>query len=223
MASLLAAAPAAAQTCPGTGDCCEDNGTAGCQDTSCCEQVCLLDGFCCLNTWDANCANLALTVCGAGVCGGAVCPGPGDCCADNGTPACDDVACCDLVCEQNGFCCSSNWDQECADLALSLCAPESCSGISCEGIGDCCSENGSGSCEEESCCSQVCAQDSFCCETLWDEQCVTLAESLCGVCTQPVPTVSEGVRPLLAALLLAAGLGLIWSRVQRPVTSTPTR
>ena len=154
-ASLLAAAPAAAQTCPGTGDCCEDNGTPGCQDTTCCEQVCLLDGFCCASTWDANCANLGLTICGAGVCGGAVCPGPGDCCADNGTPACDDVACCDLVCEQNGFCCSSNWDQECADLALSACAPGSCSGITCEGIGDCCSENGSGSCEAESCCSQA--------------------------------------------------------------------
>jgi hypothetical protein len=173
--------------------------------------VCLIDGFCCLSSWDANCANIALTVCGAGACGAPVCPGPGDCCADNGTPACDDVGCCDLVCAQDGFCCSTNWDQNCADLALSLCSPSSCSGATCVGIGDCCSENGSPSCDDESCCSQVCAQDAFCCDTLWDDQCVTLAESLCAeICLEtPIPAASRSALRLVAGLLLAVGLVLV--------------
>jgi hypothetical protein len=222
-ASWLTAPPAMAQSCPGSGDCCTDNGTPGCQDSQCCAQVCLLDGFCCSSVWDASCATLALTVCGAGACGAAVCPGPGDCCADNGSPACDDVACCDLVCAEDGFCCSTGWDQDCADLAASLCAPGSCSGATCEGLGDCCSENGSGSCEEESCCSLVCDQDSFCCDTLWDEQCAMLASSLCAVCSQPVPVVSDAVRPVLVAMLLVAGAGLVWTRGPSGVVAARVR
>lgn len=33
--------------CPGSGDCCESNGTPGCNDESCCELVCTQDAFCC--------------------------------------------------------------------------------------------------------------------------------------------------------------------------------
>jgi hypothetical protein len=209
--SFVLAVPAAAQTCPGTGDCCTANPTPGCADAACCDQVCLIDGFCCLSSWDANCASLALTICGAEACSGSVCPGPGDCCADNGTPACDDFDCCELVCAQDGFCCSTSWDQNCADLALNVCNASSCSGVTCAGIGDCCSENGSPSCEDESCCAQVCAQDAFCCDTLWDGQCVALAEGLCAaICSEPsVPAVTTPGRRLLVSVLLVAGSAIL--------------
>lgn len=213
LGGVLVAEPSAAQTCPGTGSCCEANGSPGCDDATCCQQICDLDGFCCFD-WDATCANSAQTLCA--VCSGASCPGPGDCCVDNGTPSCDDNACCQQVCAQDGSCCSNSWDQNCADLALTLCGGGSCSGATCEGIGDCCSANGSPSCEQESCCAAVCAQDAFCCETVWDSQCAALAESLCAVfCSPPVAIpvlVPLWGHAVLVLMLLATTCLFFWSR-----------
>jgi hypothetical protein len=174
---LCVGGSAGAQSCPGSGDCCSANGTAGCSETSCCDSVCAVDPFCCLSAWDANCASLATSLCPS--CSTQTCPGPGDCCEINGTPGCDDTACCQQVCAQDGFCCSTDWDEDCQQLALSLCPASACSGVTCEGLGDCCSANGSPSCEAESCCSVVCTQDAFCCETDWDQQCANLAATLC--------------------------------------------
>ncbi len=61
-----------AQLCgPGEGDCCQDggNGTALCEDVSCCEIVCDIDSTCCSGTWDSDCAALARNKC-------EVCPPP---------------------------------------------------------------------------------------------------------------------------------------------------
>ena len=46
-----------------SGSCCEDNGSPGCEDSECCEQICQADLFCCENEWDQICAELALTSC----------------------------------------------------------------------------------------------------------------------------------------------------------------
>ncbi|MFQ5512875.1 MAG: thrombospondin type 3 repeat-containing protein [Myxococcota bacterium] len=58
-------------------DCCEANGSPGCQDPVCTERVCACDVFCCNNTWDASCAGIGLSDsrCGAEIlchdlCGG---------------------------------------------------------------------------------------------------------------------------------------------------------
>ncbi len=47
------------------GDCCEANGTPGCDDAELTECVCALDPFCCENEWDDLCAGAAVDQCGA--------------------------------------------------------------------------------------------------------------------------------------------------------------
>ncbi|MFQ5489200.1 MAG: hypothetical protein ACE5GE_00650, partial [Phycisphaerae bacterium] len=48
---------------PGSGDCCSDNGTPGCEDPTCCDLVCAADSFCCDTTWDGLCADTAAALC----------------------------------------------------------------------------------------------------------------------------------------------------------------
>lgn len=45
--------------CPGEGDCCEDNGSPGCEDCGCQETVCAIDQTCCDLFWDDACADIA--------------------------------------------------------------------------------------------------------------------------------------------------------------------
>jgi len=47
----------------GAGDCCTDNGGAGCEDLFCCADVCAANPACCDVAWDASCAALALGLC----------------------------------------------------------------------------------------------------------------------------------------------------------------
>ncbi|MHC4991659.1 MAG: hypothetical protein ACYTGC_11835, partial [Planctomycetota bacterium] len=49
---------------PGAGDCFADNGSPGCNDESCCLEICSFDPFCCETTWDGICAGEALAACG---------------------------------------------------------------------------------------------------------------------------------------------------------------
>jgi len=58
---------------PGNGDCFSANGSPGCEDVTCCETVCGIDPFCCNNTWDSFCANLADDNCDNGEPTGACC------------------------------------------------------------------------------------------------------------------------------------------------------
>ena len=39
---------------PGSGDCCDDNGTPACDDADCCNAVCGTDPFCCGVGWDVK-------------------------------------------------------------------------------------------------------------------------------------------------------------------------
>jgi hypothetical protein len=50
------------------------------------------------------------------------CPGDGDCCVANGTPACDNPDCCDFICFADPFCCDQAWDALCAATARDECA-----------------------------------------------------------------------------------------------------
>ena len=50
---------------PGAGDCCTANGTAGCEETNCCEQVCDVLPSCCEVAWTSECADQATATCGA--------------------------------------------------------------------------------------------------------------------------------------------------------------
>ncbi len=75
-------ADAAVAQCPvcagggGDSDCCEANGTPGCDDPVCQALICAQDSFCCNNSWDQICADAAIAQC-------AVCAGGGGC-----APAC---------------------------------------------------------------------------------------------------------------------------------------
>ncbi|MCZ6543248.1 MAG: FG-GAP-like repeat-containing protein [Planctomycetota bacterium] len=41
------------------GNCCVPNGSPGCNDLACCNAICVIDPFCCDNTWDQICADEA--------------------------------------------------------------------------------------------------------------------------------------------------------------------
>jgi len=179
LAAVMCAPGTCPGDCPGEGECCEANGTPGCDDPACCSAVCTADPACCATVWDESCAATAAAVCSNGCPG--VCPGDGDCCVANGTPSCDDAACCATVCGIDPDCCSTVWDDSCAVLAALNCAPGTCPGV-CPGEGDCCVENGTPACEDPACCSLVCGLDPDCCAITWDEGCGALAKANCGLC-----------------------------------------
>ncbi len=167
---------------PAAGDCCQINGSAGCNDENCCNAVCATDPFCCNNNWDDQCATEAAdlcTSCGADACGSA---GAGPCCEDNGTIGCDNADCCAAVCVSDPFCCDSNWDGKCAAGAADLCP--ACGAVPCgsAGAGDCCADNDTPGCTSPECCEAVCADDAYCCDTEWDQICADAAAELCLTC-----------------------------------------
>ena len=102
----------------GNGDCLNSNGSPGCDNADCCNDVCKQDPFCCLNEWDQQCAESVGPVCGVfAVCETAV----GNCFAENATVGCDIRDCCNLVCDFDAFCCLVDWDDLCVDHAGNLC------------------------------------------------------------------------------------------------------
>jgi hypothetical protein len=48
---------------PDAGNCYVPNGTPGCDDAACCEEICAIDPFCCDIQWDQICADEALQFC----------------------------------------------------------------------------------------------------------------------------------------------------------------
>jgi hypothetical protein len=58
----------------------------------------------------------------------------------------------------------------------------SCSGEPCDAPSNCCSPNGGIGCDDQACQDAVCAADSFCCATAWDQLCANAALMICEVC-----------------------------------------
>ncbi|MHC5115312.1 MAG: hypothetical protein ACYTGP_12895 [Planctomycetota bacterium] len=103
-------------TCgPGAGGCYIPNGSPGCEDVDCCEQVCTMDPFCCEIQWDQICADLAIDLCNPPLeeacCIGQVCLDltVEDCQAMGGEPQGFGKLCMDIICEEpfppTGACC----------------------------------------------------------------------------------------------------------------------
>ncbi|MGD2108684.1 MAG: thrombospondin type 3 repeat-containing protein [Phycisphaerae bacterium] len=165
----------------GQGDCSEGNGGPGCDDVGCCNTTCEVDAFCCDVEWDDFCAQEAAGLCspdGFDTCG----VGSGDCLADtgNGTPGCESVDCCNTVCAFDPFCCIDAWDDICATEASESCfLIESCGpdAGSCFIVDE--DPADSPGCNQPSCCEVVCAEDAFCCNTDWDQDCVDRAQTAC--------------------------------------------
>lgn len=49
----------------------------------------------------------------------------------------------------------------------------------CPGSGGCLEDNGTGGCDDEECCCNICLFDPFCCDVRWDEFCAFAAENAC--------------------------------------------
>ncbi len=103
-----------------------------------------------------------------------------DCCVAGVGPSCSDFDCCTAVCAVDLFCCTSEWDLTCAYEASAFCLID-CENVCDVSLNDCCVASVDPGCSDEFCCNQVCAVDPVCCETAWDQVCVTEAEAICGV------------------------------------------
>jgi len=157
---------------PGAGYCIESNGSPGCDDSECCETICVADPFCCDTEWDSVCADMAALTCGS--CGAEA---AGNCYAEHTTPSCENSACCDAVCEIDSFCCNTEWDDICAGIAA-----EACGMCGTAAAGTCFASNGNAGCDNAECCAAVCAIDPFCCDNNWDAQCAEEAAEICTTC-----------------------------------------
>ena len=82
------------------------------------------------------------------------------------------------VCAQDSYCCTSGWDATCVQLAENVCGA-SCGSSACSH--DVCTQGAALSSSCDSCTSAVCAQDSYCCTTGWDDTCIQLVGSVCGI------------------------------------------
>jgi hypothetical protein len=134
-------------TCGATsvGSCFEASNSPYCNDESCCNDVCVINPFCCDVAWDVTCVGEAKTYCvtcdlvsppgtvaeaepcGEDTNGGCNLPllGDSNCCVANGGLGCDDMTCQIAVCEFDSFCCEAFWDAICGTYAWTLC-PDVC-------------------------------------------------------------------------------------------------
>lgn len=140
--------------------------------------------------WAAGIIAWLTSAAGAAVQGGSCGVSEQDCCVAGAVPGCKDEACCGVICALDAFCCATQWDEICATEAQDSCASCVC------GSGNCCAPHSSSGCSDPECCSAVCIQDPFCCESEWDGGCVILARGACGVlcpysCAPPSHTVTE--------------------------------
>ena len=167
--------------CPNPTHSCFTVGTPGCDTPDCCFTVCTVDIFCCINSWDAECALVASLLCGCdnntapGVCGQS---NAGPCTTPHETPGCNDCKCCNIVCLEDPFCCEAEWDTQCAEQAAIEC--DRCGDVN---SGDCCVAHASPSCNDPECCCTVCNALPFCCTISWDQDCAAFAAAPCGDCT----------------------------------------
>jgi hypothetical protein len=99
----------------GTGDCCTDDGTPGCDDAAIQACVCMQDSYCCDTAWDALCVDEVGSF-GCGTCGGAGDGGaePSACCEQQAGAGCPDAAVEACVCAVDDYCCNVLWDLTCA-------------------------------------------------------------------------------------------------------------
>ncbi len=158
----------------GPKDCLLAHALPGCEDAGCSAAVCNFKPDCCSITWDQDCVALAEENCsGCGLTSDS-------CFVDHAKPGCRDGSCCELVCADPDFayCCSEDWDFGCSLRASAVCSvtPVPCGG---SGAGSCVQAHGTPSCSDASCCENVCAVWSNCCELAWDSICVSMANQLC--------------------------------------------
>lgn len=166
----------------GTGTCdheeCDKGGPLNGTCSQCTSDVCAYDEYCCNTAWDAQCVAEAEDTCGLTCSGGGA-----DGCAHDECSAGAQLdqgcsTCAADVCAADPYCCSTAWDDQCVSEVDQYCA-QSCGG----GGGSCHDECTAGAGMDPSCsqcAAELCAADSYCCDTAWDAQCVTEVDQYCS-------------------------------------------
>lgn len=127
--------------------------------------------------------------------------GAGDCCTPNGGTGCGDAMIESCVCESDAYCCDTEWDDICVGEVDSFgCGDCGGGGGTTDpdpdptdaggtddggggGGGECCVPSTEPGCADPTVESCVCAEDSYCCATAWDDICVGEVDSFgCGTC-----------------------------------------
>ncbi|MDB4934453.1 MAG: uncharacterized protein JWP87_1425 [Labilithrix sp.] len=100
------------------------------------------------------------------------------------TATCD--PCATTLCAQDPYCCTTSWDATCVSEVASICG-KSCAApapAGDAGASTCahavCATGGPLASACESCATQLCAQDAYCCAVAWDATCVSEVASICG-------------------------------------------
>jgi hypothetical protein len=155
------------------GPCTEPHASPFCSDPYCCATVCAQDPLCCSFSWDGLCVEIALQRC-ASSCGMA---DAGNCFAPHDLPSCRDGRCCARVCADDPVCCNSEWDDLCAQSAKDKKNADVCVVPPCGSAltGPPCVAHSTPASDNLKCCEEVCKQDSYCCDTEWDQSCVEIA------------------------------------------------
>lgn len=112
-------------------------------------------------------------------------PSLGDCCERHDWPGCEDWRIVECVCASDPFCCEGSWDNYCVDNVEGLGCGE-CGGGGTGGspLGACCSVHSTPRCNDEDVSRCVCVVDRYCCDSEWDQTCVSEVDTLgCGRCT----------------------------------------
>jgi hypothetical protein len=104
-------------------------------------------------------------------CGGS----SGSCLEPHAGSGCSDATCCTTVCDLDPLCCSEAWTSACVALAEKYCQGLCGAQVS----GNCRTAHANPGCNDEACCTTVCASDPSCCSVTWDATCAFQAEAFC--------------------------------------------
>ncbi len=156
----------------GTGSCLFEHSSPYCSSQVCCDVVCASIPTCCLIEWDALCVAGAVDLCLD--CGADVLAN--NCFQASSFPYCSDVECCTTVCIVDPACCTIRWDEACVTEAGAFCPILACGSPA---AGECCLSHGTPFCSDANCCVVVCTLDPYCCEFVWDVQCVSATSQFC--------------------------------------------
>ncbi|MGB0717138.1 MAG: hypothetical protein ACPGXK_14760, partial [Phycisphaerae bacterium] len=123
---------ARSETCGGvcsfsTAGCLDAHDDAGCEDQTCCEQVCLFDPACCTRAWDERCAEKAALLCDDSLFDACSEDHPHECCETHDSGGCRNEYICRRTCACDPYCCLVAWDQLCIAELGSL--NPSCGGL----------------------------------------------------------------------------------------------
>jgi len=106
-----------------------------------------------------------------------------NCCSTSEFPTCTDPEVNSCVCELDPWCCEVNFDSLCVQEALGQCG-----GTCPAGEGSCCEAQAGPGCEDTDVLTCICALDSQCCSSNYDEVCAQEAIASCGAsCDFPAP------------------------------------